>query len=225
MEGKPSREESVVRLAQRYDPDPAHSQQVRRLALKIFDGTALLHQLDDGARELLEYACILHDIGWSGGESKHKRRSYKMVKSGTLYGFSDAEREVIASVARYHGVKPPGKKHQWNKVLSSEDKKKVRYLSAIIRIADALDTSHKTMVEDFACSTLPANTPHSPGTDALTDPPHTNCQSEASAPPSEERKKILLKLRTSAPPDEEIRALQRKKAYFEEIFETSLEVV
>jgi exopolyphosphatase/guanosine-5'-triphosphate,3'-diphosphate pyrophosphatase len=74
-----------------------------------------------------------------------------MIKSARLNGFSDAEREIIASVARYHGRKPPKKGHAWNKILSKKDKEKVRYLSAIIRVADALDRTHRAVVEDLRC--------------------------------------------------------------------------
>ncbi len=146
------RRESVLRLAERFDHDPAHSQQVTRLALRLFDGTAPLHRLDHDSRELLEYACLLHDIGWSGGETKHKRRSYEMIQSAALDGFSEAEREIVASVARYHGAKPPRDAHPWNQKLSPEEKRNVRYLSAIIRIADALDRSHKAAIEDLECA-------------------------------------------------------------------------
>lgn len=188
-----SREASVLRLAKQFDPEPRHSQQVTRLALRLFDQTAELHQLDSDSRELLEYACIVHDIGWSGGETKHKRRSYEMIKSASLDGFSDAEKEIIASVARYHGAKPPRKKHAWNDVLTPEDKKRVRYLSAIIRVADALDRTHTDAVEEINCSI--------------------------------KKKKIVLGLKTSPHPDQELWALGRKKKYFEEIFEKKLRVL
>lgn len=151
-EARSCRRESVLQFAERFDEEPAHSRQVSRLALRIFDQTASLHQLDHDVRELLEYACLLHDIGWFGGESKHKRRSYEMIKSAPLDGFSDAEREIVASVARYHGRKAPREAHLWNERLCPEDKRKVRYLSAIIRIADALDRSHTGAVEDVECS-------------------------------------------------------------------------
>jgi exopolyphosphatase/guanosine-5'-triphosphate,3'-diphosphate pyrophosphatase len=188
-----SRRDSVLQVAKRFDPEPAHSQRVCHLALRLFDETAELHQLDSDSRELLEYACVLHDIGWSGSQTKHKRRSYDMIKSASLDGFSDAEKEIIASVARYHGVKPPKKKHTWNEVLSPRDKKKVRYLSAIIQVADALDRTHTDAVQDINCSI--------------------------------KKKKIVLSLATSHPPDEELLALSRKKKYFEEIFERKLKTV
>ena len=141
-----------MRLAKQYDHEPAHSQQVSRLALRIFDETEPLHQLDEGARELLEYACLLHDIGWCEGRAKHKRRSYEMIQAARLDGFSEEEREIVASVARYHGKKPPREGHPWNQKLSLEDKRKVRFLSAIIRVADALDRSHTAAVEDIECT-------------------------------------------------------------------------
>jgi exopolyphosphatase/guanosine-5'-triphosphate,3'-diphosphate pyrophosphatase len=147
-----SRKESVLRVARQYDHDPAHSEQVARLSLRIFDQTATVHKLDRHARELLEHACLLHDIGWAGGESKHKRRSYEMIQAAPLDGFSRSEREILASVARYHGRKPPREDHPWNQKLSDEEKRTVRYLSAIIRVADALDRSHTAAVEDVECS-------------------------------------------------------------------------
>jgi len=151
-ESKSSQRQSVLRLAERYDQDPPHSRQVTRLALRIFDQTTPLHHLHHDARELLEYAALLHDIGWSGGETKHKRRSYEMIQSAPLDGFSEDEREIIASVARYHGAKPPREHHPWNEKLSPKDRKTVCYLSAIIRIADALDRSHTAAVENVECS-------------------------------------------------------------------------
>jgi len=172
-DGNDARNKSVLRVAERCDPEPAHSRQVARLALRIFDQTATLHQLDHDARELLEYACLLHDIGWSGGETKHKRRSYEIIQSATLDGFSEAQREIVASVARYHGTKPPRERHPWNQKLSHDDKRKVRYLSAIIRIADALDRSHTAAIEDLECSagksgiTLRLRTSHHPSAEIL----------------------------------------------------------
>ncbi len=147
-----SRRESVLHLRRRYDEDPDHSRQVARLALRLFDQTSRLHQLDLRSRELLEYACLLHDIGWAGGETKHKRRSYEMIRLASLEGFSEAEREIIASVARYHGTKPPREHHVWNHILPPGGKKEIGYLSAIIRIADALDRSHSGAVEDVECT-------------------------------------------------------------------------
>jgi exopolyphosphatase/guanosine-5'-triphosphate,3'-diphosphate pyrophosphatase len=147
-----SRRESVLQLRRHYDEDPDHSRRVARLALRLFDQTSRLHQLDLRSRELLEYACLLHDIGWAGGEMKHKRRSYEMIRSASLEGFSEAEREIMASVARYHGAKPPREHHVWNHTLSPGGKKEIRYLSAIIRIADALDRSHSGAVEDVECT-------------------------------------------------------------------------
>jgi exopolyphosphatase/guanosine-5'-triphosphate,3'-diphosphate pyrophosphatase len=147
-----ARRKGIMRLASRYDREPAHSRQVARLALLIFDQTAQLHKLDGAARELLEYACLLHDIGWAAGETKHKRFSYEIIKAADLDAFSEAQKEIIASVARYHGVKPPREHHPWNQVLSPEDKRRVRYLSAIIRIADALDRNHLALIEDVKCS-------------------------------------------------------------------------
>ncbi len=210
-----SRKKSVLQLAGRYDPEPVHSQQVARLALKIFDQTACVHGLDDGARELLEYASLLHDIGWSGGDTKHKRRSYEIIKSAPLDGFSGAEKEIIATVARYHGTKAPEENQTWDRVLSPEDKAKVRCLSAVIRVADALDRGHAAVIEDIECSI--AASPSSPSPDCPA--PH-----EAHSDKTMGRIRIVLKIKTSADAEMEMWALARKKSYFEEVFQVELEV-
>ena len=45
------------------DEDPAHSAQVARLALELFDATADRHGLGDDAREILEAAALLCNVG------------------------------------------------------------------------------------------------------------------------------------------------------------------
>ncbi|HEX7485791.1 MAG TPA: Ppx/GppA phosphatase family protein, partial [Vicinamibacterales bacterium] len=57
------RRRSVVELGERCRWYPEHSEHVARLALSLFDQTRGIHQLGDRAREWLEYAALLHDIG------------------------------------------------------------------------------------------------------------------------------------------------------------------
>ena len=57
--------ESSRKIAQKYQQDTNHSEQVRRIALKIFEDLKDSHHLDKPERCWLECAAILHDIGLS----------------------------------------------------------------------------------------------------------------------------------------------------------------
>jgi len=124
------------------DPDPAHSMRVSRLAVELFDGLVHLAVpvlLPLRARDLLEAAAISHDVGRAKGEKRHQKASYKLIrKQAPPHGWSVADMEVIASVARYHrgglaklqerneGAAPTGKQEG------------VLFLAGVLRLAVAL---------------------------------------------------------------------------------------
>ena len=57
------RRQSVLDLGELMDEDPPHSAQVARLALELFDATRERHGLGDDAREILEAAALLCNVG------------------------------------------------------------------------------------------------------------------------------------------------------------------
>src|SRR3546814_4253889 len=63
------------------DDDPAHSAQVARLALQLFDGLADRHGLGDAARELLEAAALLSHVGLFISHSQHHKHSAYVIRS------------------------------------------------------------------------------------------------------------------------------------------------
>jgi exopolyphosphatase/guanosine-5'-triphosphate,3'-diphosphate pyrophosphatase len=141
------RRRSVIELAIRCNYDADHAQQVARLALALFDELRHEHGLDDRAREWLELAGILHDVGEHISYERHHRHSYYLVKNGDLRGFEPDEVEVIALVARYHRRGAPRKGHEVFAGLPRADRKAVRWLSAMLRVAESLDRSRAQLVE------------------------------------------------------------------------------
>jgi exopolyphosphatase/guanosine-5'-triphosphate,3'-diphosphate pyrophosphatase len=67
-----------------------------------------------------------------------------------LLGLSDAQRAIVANVARYHRKSFPTIKHESYRNLSSKDRVVVSKLAALLRIADALDTEHAGKVSEFS---------------------------------------------------------------------------
>ncbi len=137
-----ARRRSVMMLAKRFCGTNEHGKQVARLALKLFDATALLLGLPASARELLEYSALLHDVGHAIDHDRHNRHSYYLIKNAELLGFAPAEIEVIAQAARGHRKQAPNLDSSELQGLSAGKRRMVRGLAAILRVADALDRSH-----------------------------------------------------------------------------------
>ena len=143
------RRRSVVELAERCNYFAAHASQVRRMALALFDQTQSNHGLGAREREWLEYSALLHDIGVHISYGRHHRHSYYLVKNGDLREFEPEEVEVIALVARYHRRGVPKRSHEGYGDLSSELRRSVKTLAAILRVAEGLDRSHQQSVADL----------------------------------------------------------------------------
>ncbi len=140
------RRESVRRLAGRSGAPPRHAERVRDFALALFDQTHALHQLTALEREWLEHAALLHDLGLSVAYARHHHHSHYLILHGDLKGFTQDEVEVIALVARYHRKAPPGPSHDAFRALDPWKKPVVEKLAALLRVADALDRTHRGLV-------------------------------------------------------------------------------
>ncbi len=138
------RRRSVLLLARRlYFNSTAHPQTVARLAIKLFDDTRAAHGMDDEARELLEHAAILHNVGTCINRAAHHKHALYIIRNATLHGFSDRERLIMANLARYHRRSAPKSRHPEFMELEPADRDVVRKLSCLLRVAHALDRGHR----------------------------------------------------------------------------------
>lgn len=142
------RRSSVLALAERTDIEQAHAAHVAHLALRIFDQTTELHRLDGGARELLEYAALLHEAGMHVSYQSHHRHSYYLISHAGLRGFTGDQVAVLANIARYHRKSTPDDADENFARLASGQREAVRRLTAILRVADALDRGRRRAVRD-----------------------------------------------------------------------------
>ncbi|HXX95367.1 MAG TPA: Ppx/GppA phosphatase family protein [Planctomycetota bacterium] len=147
------RRRSVYFLARRVGTLDLHAHQTARLALRLFDGLTGLHRLPHEDRELLEYAALLHDAGYWIGAEKHHKHAFYLIREGPLEGFSREEIQVIALVARYHRGALPKEGHSGMEKLSKGERRRVRALAALLRIADGLDRSHAALVKELNVTT------------------------------------------------------------------------
>jgi exopolyphosphatase/guanosine-5'-triphosphate,3'-diphosphate pyrophosphatase len=158
------RRRSVMELCRRCHYDEGHAQHVARLALSLFDQTRELHQdhaIRESDGELLEFAALLHDVGFYISPSKHHRHSQYLIQTHDMVGFSRADVGMMAGIARYHRkAEPPGEdalsktvdeRHRAFRDLGRRARRRVRYLTAVLRLADALDRTHGRLVRAVRC--------------------------------------------------------------------------
>jgi exopolyphosphatase / guanosine-5'-triphosphate,3'-diphosphate pyrophosphatase len=143
----PRRHRAVLDFARRHAWDEAHCRQVTALALSLFDQTEQLHGLGPAARDLLEVAGLLHDVGYAVSQSAHHKHSLYLIRNADLDGFTSRERDVVANVARYHRKALPADRHADYMALDDDDRTLVRRLAALLRLADGLDADHFQVVE------------------------------------------------------------------------------
>jgi exopolyphosphatase / guanosine-5'-triphosphate,3'-diphosphate pyrophosphatase len=151
IEGKDIRERSSLLLATRYDTDIQENKHVCNLALQLFDQLKDLHQMNVEARDLLQNACLIYDIGlFVNFQDYHKHSAY-LILNGRLRGFNNEERIILSLLARYHRKVGPKMKHKVFKQLQAKERDLVRVLSGILRIAVGLDKTKNQWVESVHC--------------------------------------------------------------------------
>ena len=128
----------------------AHGRQVERLAAALFRELAPLHRLDGVWEARLCAAARLHDIGWVEGRKKHHKTSMRLIETDPALVPDEAERPLVALLARYHRRAWPSRRHRRFAALSKEDRKCVLRLAALLRLADALDYSRQGLVESLS---------------------------------------------------------------------------
>ncbi len=168
-QGKQIRDIATRRIklwAKALDPDFAHSERVARLALELYDGLTRAGLLPDfasastngtrpstakgapqpprnGARVSLYAAALLHDVGKFRGDKGHHKESLDLIKKHTTpLGWSEEEMQRAAVVARFHCGALPTRSHKNLCDLLPDEQKMVIQLSAILRLANALDAVH-----------------------------------------------------------------------------------
>ena len=150
------RRRSVLHLMELCDDDPEHSVQVSRLALQLHDGLGARLGLDDRDRELLEAGALLANVGLFVSHSGHHKHSYYVIRNSEhLMGFTDREVELIAQVARFHRRSAPSEeKHPEFAALAEADRRVVRSLAALLRVAIGLDRNHDGSVRDVRVAAI-----------------------------------------------------------------------
>ncbi len=144
---------NVLKIAKKYHTELDYSERVAMFALSIFDQLkGELHSWNEAERELLWSAAILHNCGVYVNHSAHHKHSYYLIRNSELLGFTELELELIANIARYHRRSKPKKKHEaYQQLPHKQHQLIVRQLSAILRLAVALDRRNQGAIAAVNC--------------------------------------------------------------------------
>ncbi|GBF81251.1 Ppx/GppA phosphatase family protein [Aphanothece sacrum] len=146
------RQRSVIKIARKYQVDLVHSERIAQFALSLFDQLkGILHYWGDEERELLWSASILHNCGLYISHAAHHKHSYYLIRHGELLGFAEIDLETIANIARYHRKSSPKRKHEDYSKLPDKYRKIIKQLSAILRLAVALDRRQIEAIKEIEC--------------------------------------------------------------------------
>jgi exopolyphosphatase/guanosine-5'-triphosphate,3'-diphosphate pyrophosphatase len=147
----PDRLELARRFARKCRSNERHCEQVARVAVEIFDALRDAYALPPAGADILRAAALLHDIGYLINHERHHKHAYHLIMHGDLRGFSAREIELIANVARYHRRVFPKKSHPNFARLDRAERRLVRRLAGILRVADGLDRTHGQVIERVRC--------------------------------------------------------------------------
>ncbi len=142
---------SVSDLAAVYGEGLKHSRKVTDLCLTLFDDLKPLHRMGARERFFLEYAGLLHDIGWKFGKRGHSVRSADMILSDENLTLDIMDRGIIGLIAKAHRGKIRFESDGFFSLLPSHDRNNVLMLAALLRIADGLDYLHLGSAESVHC--------------------------------------------------------------------------
>ena len=140
---------SVDDMLREYSNDSAHPREVRRLSMMIFDEVCeTILELPNKHRNYLEAAALLHDIGYAVNSKSHNKESQKLILDNGLKEFNTTETKIISCIARYHrGSLPDKREHDFYNTLDKQERKIVKRLAGILRIADGLDRAHLSLIK------------------------------------------------------------------------------
>jgi len=124
--------------------DETHLKQTVDLAENLFDRLRPIHKLNPKWRHYITAASILHDVGQAISPTRHGIHSYYIVKNADFPSMEKWEAEFVGQLCLWHQDR---KVDQKSLTFTKVEKQAFMKLLAMLRVADALDRSHKRLLK------------------------------------------------------------------------------
>jgi exopolyphosphatase/guanosine-5'-triphosphate,3'-diphosphate pyrophosphatase len=141
------REDALEQLARRYHADLANTKHVRVLADQLFHALSSLHQLPPEYSHWVAAAAMLYEIGAYVNHTGRHRHAYYLISNSEMFGYTQAERDVIAAIARYQGKSKPSENDRIVRALPVEVRAHLPKAVMILRLAKALNQARNFSVK------------------------------------------------------------------------------
>lgn len=129
-------------LSLRYMSYTPHIDALTAMSTLIFDTMKKVHGLGKRERLLLQVAAILHDCGKYVSFANGPTCSHEIIMASEIIGLSHLEREIVAYSVLYN-TRPLPAYEEIRSELKHDSYLIVAKLSAILRVSNAMDRSHK----------------------------------------------------------------------------------
>ncbi len=138
-------------IARRYGSYEPHLKALQKISVQIFDSMKKYHSMTKRERLLMQVVCILHDCGKYISLSEAADCTYTIIKSSEILGLTHKEREMVALIASYNRRDLPPYRNLADRI-SKEDYWVMVELLAILKVANAMDRSHKQKFKNISMS-------------------------------------------------------------------------
>ena len=143
--------ESARNISRRYQGSEAHGKALEKNVCALFDAMKKYHGMGKRERLLLQLAAILHDCGKYINMNQSAECSYSIIMATEIIGLSHREREIVANVVRCNNLEHADY-DDLSAEMDDEMCRLVTKLTAILRVGNALDRSHKQKFKDIQIS-------------------------------------------------------------------------
>ncbi len=136
-------------ISKRYKCSQAHVKNLEGIALQVFDRMKKVHGMGSRERLLLQIAVILHNCGKFISLEDVSECAFNIIMATEIIGLSHSEREMIAYVVKFNTSPFVYYKELAEKAdISKEEYLVIEKLTAILRIVNAMDRTHKQKCKD-----------------------------------------------------------------------------
>lgn len=138
-------------IAKRYGSYSPHLKALDSFSTSIFDATKKYHGMGKRERLMMRVVCILHDCGKYISISEQSDCSYTIIMLSEILGLSHKERETVAMVVKFNRGELLPYEDLADK-FSEDEYWTIVKLLAILRVANALDRSHKQKMKQVSAT-------------------------------------------------------------------------
>ncbi len=136
-------------ISKRYMGSKRRGDTLEAITLIIYDSMRKIHGLSKRERLLLRIAAFLHDCGKYISMVDLAECSYQIIMATEIIGLSHKEREIIANVVKFNHSEFVYYHELQSKSIDRQAYLVMAKLTAILRVANGLDRSHKEKFTDI----------------------------------------------------------------------------